>query len=336
MEPVTRKERILNGDLTVEPVTREEILLYQLISKGGGGGGGGTTNYNMLLNKPKINGVELRGDKTLEELGISGGGSDIQNDINVTTAVGGISASKKYTANTPVETILREMLSPTLNPSFTTPSASISGTVPSIVKVNESVNVSVSLVLNRGKIDPPYGTSGNRAGAATGYSVSLTGASITHSDSNTRGSFAIPSFTKTSKGEVTISGTINYGAGEQPKNSAGQNYGSPLAAGSVSASKKIKFVLPFVSGVSDTLEVTSLAGLTEEVSDKADKVILFNADGQHPVFAYDASYGYLSSIEDANRFETIGGWTRTTLGEYLVYTKTGAIKQNGAKYTFKF
>lgn len=31
---------------------------------------GGTTNYNELSGKPKINGVELKGDKTLEELGL--------------------------------------------------------------------------------------------------------------------------------------------------------------------------------------------------------------------------------------------------------------------------
>lgn len=36
------------------------------------GGGGGTTNYNSMTNKPSINGVELIGNKSLEDLGISG------------------------------------------------------------------------------------------------------------------------------------------------------------------------------------------------------------------------------------------------------------------------
>lgn len=40
----------------------------------GGGGGGGTTNYSELSNKPQINGVTLDGNKTSEDLGISGGG----------------------------------------------------------------------------------------------------------------------------------------------------------------------------------------------------------------------------------------------------------------------
>lgn len=38
--------------------------------EGSAGGGSGTTDYNDLENKPRINGTELSGDKTLEELGI--------------------------------------------------------------------------------------------------------------------------------------------------------------------------------------------------------------------------------------------------------------------------
>lgn len=40
----------------------------------GGGGGGGTTNYSELSNKPTINGVTLDGNKTSEDLHITGGG----------------------------------------------------------------------------------------------------------------------------------------------------------------------------------------------------------------------------------------------------------------------
>lgn len=41
-------------------------------SSGGGGGTGGTTNYALLSNKPKINGVELAGDINSADLGIEG------------------------------------------------------------------------------------------------------------------------------------------------------------------------------------------------------------------------------------------------------------------------
>ena len=42
-----------------------------LLGKSKGGGGGGTSNYNELSNKPKINNVELSGNKTSEDLGLA-------------------------------------------------------------------------------------------------------------------------------------------------------------------------------------------------------------------------------------------------------------------------
>ena len=63
----------INGESYGEPPTSEisELLiaLNELIIAGGGGGGG-TTNYNGLTNKPQINGVELKNNKSLADLGI--------------------------------------------------------------------------------------------------------------------------------------------------------------------------------------------------------------------------------------------------------------------------
>ena len=60
--PETHLENVIAG--TVSPVTHLEhvIALY------GGSGGSGTTNYNALLNKPSINGIDLVGNKTLVDL----------------------------------------------------------------------------------------------------------------------------------------------------------------------------------------------------------------------------------------------------------------------------
>lgn len=78
MEPVTRTEKYLaaiaNMDVDAElpePITREERYLYavwQAVVNGGGGGEGGTTNYNALSNKPKINGVELKGNLYFDDI----------------------------------------------------------------------------------------------------------------------------------------------------------------------------------------------------------------------------------------------------------------------------
>lgn len=82
-----------------------------------GGGGGGTTNYNVLLNKPKINGVELTGDKSSADLHIEGGGTTNYTELtnkpqingvelsgNKTAADLGISGSAEYIRNNPTTT----------------------------------------------------------------------------------------------------------------------------------------------------------------------------------------------------------------------------------------
>lgn len=72
--------------------TTAEVLHGQ-----GGSGEGGTTNYNALTNKPKINNIELSGNKTLDQLGIQPKGnyankdeiptktSELTNDSNFAT-----------------------------------------------------------------------------------------------------------------------------------------------------------------------------------------------------------------------------------------------------------
>lgn len=54
-----------SGSIAVVPKQSSKLLIKQ------SGGGSGTSNYNLLTNKPKINGVELIGDMKSEDLGIS-------------------------------------------------------------------------------------------------------------------------------------------------------------------------------------------------------------------------------------------------------------------------
>ena len=90
-----------------QPVTesKEKIEYYQMISGRfvkedgtvvniadeiangniGGGSSTGTTNYNDLTNKPQINGVELVGNKTSDDLGISGMTEEQEEQLNQNT-----------------------------------------------------------------------------------------------------------------------------------------------------------------------------------------------------------------------------------------------------------
>lgn len=62
-----RTGRMVREDGTIVNVAE---LIEKLINSGGGGGGTGTTNYNNLTNKPTINGVELQGNLSSEDLGL--------------------------------------------------------------------------------------------------------------------------------------------------------------------------------------------------------------------------------------------------------------------------
>ena len=189
---------------------------------GGGGGGGGTTNYNSLSNKPQINGVVLSGNKTSADLNITGSAA-LSEALTASKAVGGVPVGKQYAAGTSLEVIFNDMLNPVENPTLTNPSATISA---SGLLVEEGVPTEKVLTVNfnRGSINPAYGTSGYRAGAATSYA--LNGGSP--QPGNT--------FTVTVQtGNSSFTASVAYGEGEQPKNSAGENYSSPLPAGSVNS-----------------------------------------------------------------------------------------------------
>lgn len=85
----------------------DEILLG-LIKANSGGGGGGTTDYEDLDNLPKINSVELKGNKSLSDLGIASAqsvtnitnGESINNFAGVETAL----ATKQTASDNSLET----------------------------------------------------------------------------------------------------------------------------------------------------------------------------------------------------------------------------------------
>lgn len=84
-------EYSLNGTL------QELTSLSGELSLPVGGGEGGTTNYNALYNKPRINGTELKGNLTTEDLGIEiSGVSDV--------LVNGASIVNDGVANIPLAT----------------------------------------------------------------------------------------------------------------------------------------------------------------------------------------------------------------------------------------
>ena len=301
----------------------------------GGSGGGGTSDYNSLRNKPSINGVTLQGDKTDAELGIT---TALMDDINVTNTVGGAKTGMKYDAGERIETIIRNMLNPVMNPQLTNPSATLSYDVPSLVAVGDMIGSKTATVgLNRGSINPQYTADEKyRSGAATGYALKVHGSTITFEEDNTTGLFNVPSFTKNTKGNVTITATASYGEGCQPKNSVGEDFDSPYPSGSKSTTKTIEFIIPFFYGAVSDKSSIDIESLTKDVSKKGQKKYSYTTNDEFMVIAYDSSYGDLTLIQDGNGFDGTTGFEKMVIGDYYVYVAKSATIDTDALYTFSF
>jgi len=153
-----------------------------------------------------------------------GGIAALTNDLTATKTVGGVNAGKQYTAGTFLENIIRDILAPVLYPTFTNPSASISATGAKLLETGATLATTMSVSFNQGTINPAYGTSGKRSGAATGYSLNGGTAQVSNTFNVT-----------VTSAQLTYRATVDYAQGEQPKDSAGNNYSTPLPAGSVNS-----------------------------------------------------------------------------------------------------
>lgn len=191
--------------------------------------------------------------------GSSGGGSsELTNALATGITVGGITAGSSYPVGTSIETILNDLLNPTLYPTFTNPSASLSGTGDKLLKTGSTLAVTLTATLNRGSINPAYGTSGKRSGAAKTYALNGDPAQLTNTWSET-----------VSESNRIFRATITYEAGEQPKDSKGNNYNAPLAAGSVqSGTVTYNFVMPIYANTTSAETMSELALVSKGTGNK--------------------------------------------------------------------
>ena len=151
-----------------------------------------------------------------------GGSGSLEQAITAAIDVGGIKTNDSFPVGTSYDSMWDALLNPTLNPTFTNPSATLSGTGDKLLEAGSTLVATITATFSRGSITPAYGTSGYRSGAATDYTLNSGVAQAGNTWSET-----------VSAANRTFSAVVNYDAGEQPKDSKGNNYDSPLAAGSV-------------------------------------------------------------------------------------------------------
>jgi hypothetical protein len=185
-------------------------------------------------------------------------------DLIPTVTVGGVTkgVANKIDAGTSIETVLRKILAPALNPTLTAPSATITSDASSLLcECGDEQTVDFTITFNRGSIDPAYGTSGYRSGAATGYKLNAG----TEQASNV---FENVSILLGSEGTLTYTGNVLYAAGEQPKNSEGADYSSALAAGNVDSNTiTFEFVNRVWDNTADKTQVVAQNSLVSLAND---------------------------------------------------------------------
>ena len=202
--------------------------------------------------------------------------------LTVTETVGGISDGTVYAEGTPFETLFRNLLDPVKNPTLTNPSATIAADVTLLQEIGDSVSATITVTFNRGSITPAYGTSGYRSGAAVDYALNSGSAQAGNTFSET---------VTTSNYEFV--GTVNYSQGEQPKNSIGEDYSSPLSAGSVDTPA---LTFEFVNALwSNTAAIGTIA-----------KNALVSASAKEKVFVFPPA-----TVANPEVFDVPASWTVT-------------------------
>lgn len=302
------------------------------------------SKVGVAISKDDNNALKLKSDGLyVSKSGGGGGSGELEDDLTVSNPIGRYKMDEVIDAGTEFESIFRGMLSKTYYPTLTDPSVNITFGAPSLAAVGANItSMSATINFNRGKIDPKYtAENGYRSGPATKYKVNLNGASTSYSDeSTTNNQFSIPAFTRESKGKVTLTASVDYSAGVQPKDSDGNNYQSPLPAGSKSGTKTVEFIIPFYYGCSNEKDINTLDNLTMDLTKQENKVYTFSPNVQYMVVAYDASYPNLTSIIDPNGFSVGDDYIKTTLNykgqDYKVYTSPYAVEDTNAKFTYNF
>lgn len=147
------------------------------------------------------------------------------NDLLTSVQIGGVESGINYDKGTLLEQIFRDMLSPLLYPTLVNPSLSLQPGGTTLLEKGASRMETITAIFSRGSITPAYGTSGYRSGEVQSYR--LNGGNIQN-----EGIFEVA----LDQLHNTFIGTATYAAGEQPKDSSGADYDSPLPAGSVDSS----------------------------------------------------------------------------------------------------
>lgn len=208
------------------------------------------------------------------------------------------------------------------------------------------IKPTLSISLNTGTLEHNKATSvtitpnfkQNDAGSVSKYVLYKNGTEIFN---NTTVSAYTDSATINHNGSISYSATATYGDGPIKNTLLGIPYpNTSIKAGSVSASGIIRaYALSYYGIINpSTITENDISSLSSRLSSSKSYTYTVNLAEQRIVYMYPQSFGTLTSIKDANNFDYINSYTRTTLSyngvDYYVYILTDPVTITGFKQIF--
>lgn len=236
----------------------------------------------------------------------SGGGA-VEHDIVTNLTVGNIQSGTTIEEGTTLTEFLEKLLITEIAPT-TTFTASGSG----VKEVGTSVTPTLTL---------------NITGKGTGTPTAIkfySGSTLLDTQAYMDGT---NSYSYTMENAVTTNTTVK-GVLEYTKSSG--------TSATIEKSASYTFVLASYYGAVTTAPTTlgEIQALTKNVKNTKALTATFALNNQRSCYCYPSSFGNLTSIKDANNFEYISSYTKTTVGDYVVYTLTDPVTASGFKQVY--
>ena len=220
-----------------------------------------------------------------------------------------------------ISTILNIVDTP---PTYTRPTLSININ-PNMIQHNTSTSITIKSTFNA-----------NDAGNVVNYTLTRNGESIY---TGTTVAQYVDTISTSHNTTVSYSATVEYSDGIIKDTLLGIPYpDTSIKAGSISSSGNVRAYALSFYGVVNTSTINDISGLSSRLSSDKSYTYTASLTEQRIAYIYPKTFGELTSIKDANNFDYINSYTRSTSMfngvEYYVYILTDPVTINNFKQIF--
>lgn len=245
---------------------------------------------------------------------------------NLQPSDGGMTEGERAQLNkntSDIEIIINAIDTP---PTYTKPTFSMSAN-PTTIQHNKQTSVTISPSFKK-----------NDAGDVVHYTLWKN--NVTLYDEDVLTSY-VDSVTVSHNTSVSYTATITYADGIVKNTVLGVPYpDTSIKSGDISSSTSIKAYALSYYGIIDKAEITDndISSLSSRLATSKSYTYTVSLSEQRIIYMYPQSFGALTSIKDANNFDYINSYTRTTMTydsvDYYIYILTDPVTISGFKQIF--